>query len=84
MKLLYFSWIRERLDRADEELQIPDDVTTVRELLSWQKTRGEEFESVFEHEKLVRVAINQEHVDDLSENLVGAKEIAFFPPMTGG
>ncbi len=84
MKLLYFSWIRERLNRANEDVQLPDDVTTVSELLSWQKSRGEEFSAVFEFEKLVRVAINQEHVDDHSEKLAGADEIAFFPPMTGG
>lgn len=84
MKLIYFSWIRERLDRPEEEVSLPDSVKTVGDLLAWQKTRGEEFEAVFQHEKIVRVAINQEHVDDRSTMLEGASEIAFFPPMTGG
>lgn len=84
MKLIYFSWIRERLDRPEEEVTLPDSVKTVGDLLAWQKTRGEEFGAVFQHEKIVRVAINQEHVDDRSTMIEGASEIAFFPPMTGG
>lgn len=84
MKLIYFSWIRERLDRPEEDVDLPDTIKTVGDLLAWQKTRGEEFEAVFEHDKIVRVAINQEHVDDRSTMIEGAGEIAFFPPMTGG
>lgn len=84
MKLVYFAWIRERLDRTDEEVALPETVETVGDLLDWQKTRGEEFEAVFEFDKVIRVAINQEHVDERSTALAGAKEIAFFPPMTGG
>ena len=84
VKLLYFSWIRERLDMTDEMAELPDTVRTVGDLLSWQKGRGEEFEAVFEHDKVVRVAINQEHVDDRATGINGASEIAFFPPMTGG
>lgn len=84
MKLVYFAWIRERLDRTDEEVQLPETVQTVGELLDWQKTRGEEFEAVFEFDKIIRVAINQEHVDDRTTQISNATEIAFFPPMTGG
>lgn len=84
VKLLYFSWIRERLDMTDEVMDLPASVLTIGDLLAWQKTRGEEFEAVFQHDKVVRVAINQEHVDDRSTLIAGANEIAFFPPMTGG
>lgn len=84
MKLVYFSWIRERLDIAEEEAELPENVKTLGDLLAWQKTRGEEFESVFAHEKVVRVALNQEHVDDPATSLDGVAEAAFFPPMTGG
>ncbi len=84
MKLMYFSWIRERLDTPDEEVDLPGEVKTLGDLLDWQKTRGEAFEAVFSHDKIVRVALNQEHVDDRSTSLEGVSEIAFFPPMTGG
>lgn len=84
MKLVYFAWIRERLDREEETVELPESVSTVGDLLAWQKTRGDKFESVFEFDKVIRVAINQEHVDDRTASLSGANEIAFFPPMTGG
>ena len=84
MKLIYFSWIRERLDIAEEEVELPETVKTLGDLLTWQKARGEEFAAVFAHEKVVRVALNQEHVDDPATSLDGVTEAAFFPPMTGG
>lgn len=84
MKLVYFSWIRERLDMGDEEISLPENVNTLGELTAWMKTRGEEFGVVFEHDSVVRIAIDQEHIDDMSTLISGAKEIAFFPPMTGG
>ncbi|WP_075996016.1 molybdopterin converting factor subunit 1 [Salaquimonas pukyongi] len=84
MKLVYFSWIRERLDLAEEEADLPDSVKTLGDLLAWQKGRGEEFAAVFAHEKIVRVALNQEHVDDPAAPLEDVREAAFFPPMTGG
>jgi len=84
MKLIYFSWIRERLDLPEEELELPATISTVAELIDWQKQRGDEFAAAFEFDKAIRVAINKEHVDDRSTSLTGATEIAFFPPMTGG
>ena len=84
MKLVYFSWIREGLGMADEEVELPAGVATVGELLAWLKTRGDEFAHVLRHDSAVRVAINHEHVDDRYQPLAGAREIALFPPMTGG
>ena len=84
MKLVYFSWIRERLDRTEEEVELPETVATLGDLIAWQKTRGEAFEAVFEHDRVVRVALDHAHVDDRSEPLEGVWEAAFFPPMTGG
>ena len=84
MKLVYFSWIRERLDMGDEEIALPENVKSLDDLTTWMKSRGEEFEAVFEHKNIVRIAIDQEHVDDIKLDISQAKEIAFFPPMTGG
>lgn len=53
------------------------------ELLAWLKSRGDEYENALQHPRSIRVAINQEHVDH-SEKIAGAREIALFPPMTGG
>ena len=53
------------------------------DLLLWLKGRGEEYENALQYPDVIRVAINQEHVDH-RESLAGANEIALFPPMTGG
>ncbi|MEZ5872588.1 MAG: molybdopterin converting factor subunit 1 [Nitratireductor sp.] len=84
MKLVYFSWIREGVGMADEEVELPATVVTVGDLLAWLKSRGEEFGHVLRHDASIRVAINHEHVDDRNQAIAGAREIALFPPMTGG
>lgn len=83
MKILYFAWVRERIGRAEEEIALPDDVATVADLVRFLKTRGEEYEHAFENEKTVRAALDRTHVKPQAP-LAGAREIAFFPPMTGG
>jgi molybdopterin synthase sulfur carrier subunit len=83
MKLVYFAWVRERIGKSEEDVSPPSDVTTVSGLLAWLKTRGEEYEAALQYPEVIRVAINHEHVDH-RETLAGAREIALFPPMTGG
>lgn len=83
MKLVYFAWVRERIGKAEEELELPAGITTVRDLLAWLKGRGEGYEAALEHADAIRVAINQEHSRH-DEPVAGAREIALFPPMTGG
>ena len=83
VKLVYFSWVRERVGFNEEEIVLPDGVATVRDLLGWLRTRGENFERALQYPEIIRVALDQEHVN--YEDTVGAaKEIALFPPMTGG
>ena len=83
MKLRYFAWVRERIGKAEEELDPPSDVATVGELVEWLKRRGDGYAYAFENPRIVRAAIDRNHVraDARIEN---AAEIAFFPPMTGG
>lgn len=83
MKIRYFAWVRERVGRAEEEIALPGTVTTVAGLVSFLKTRGDEYEAAFANEKIVRAAIDRVHVKP-DAALNGAREIAFFPPMTGG
>jgi molybdopterin synthase sulfur carrier subunit len=82
-KLVYFAWVRERIGRAEEDIALPAEVVTVSDLLQWLKGRGEEYENALQYPDVIRVAINHEHVDH-REKLAGAREIALFPPMTGG
>jgi molybdopterin synthase sulfur carrier subunit len=83
LKLVYFAWVRERIGRTEEEIVVPGEVRTVKDLLGWLKRRGEEYEAALEHADVIRVAIDHEHADH-GETIVGAREIALFPPMTGG
>lgn len=83
MKLIYFAWVRERIGLAEEDVTLPESVKTVGDLLAWLKARGDGYEQALLYPEAIRVAINQEHVDH-REALNGAREIALFPPMTGG
>ena len=83
VKLLYFAWVREKAGKAEETVELPESVTTVSDLMDWQKTRGPEFEAAFEQSKVIRTAIDQTHVAH-DANISQAREIAFFPPVTGG
>ncbi len=83
MKLLYFAWVREKVGRGAEEIELPADVATVADVIGWLKTRGPEFDAAFARPELVRAAIDKVHVK-ASAAVAGAREIAFFPPVTGG
>lgn len=83
MKLIYFAWVRERIGKPEETIDLPDSVKTVSDLLSFLRGLGEEYEAALQVPKVIRVAINQEHVEH-DELIAGAREIALFPPMTGG
>ena len=83
MKILYFAWVRERVGKPEEEIEAPADVATVGELMTWLAGRGEEYAYAFENPRVVRAAIDRTHVK-AEAPIAGAREIAFFPPMTGG
>ncbi|MGR6431348.1 molybdopterin converting factor subunit 1 [Rhizobium sp. PAMB 3182] len=82
-KLVYFAWVREKIGKTEEEVNLPADVETVADLLEFLKARGEEYDAALQFPKAIRVAINQEHVEH-GERIAGAREIGIFPPMTGG
>ena len=83
VKLVYFAWVRERVGQAEETLEIPAGLVTVADLARWLKGRGEGYEAAFADETVVRAALD--HVHAKPNALLGeAREIAFFPPMTGG
>ncbi|SCZ09203.1 molybdopterin converting factor subunit 1 [Microvirga guangxiensis] len=83
MKLVYFAWVRERIGKTDETIALPEGIATIADLVRWLKTKGEEYEYAFENEAVVRAAIDHVHVKP-DAPIAGAREIAFFPPMTGG
>jgi sulfur-carrier protein len=83
VKLLYFAWVRERVGKAEEELDPPAGIATVGELMAWLARRDEQYAHAFDNSKVIRAAIDHRHVRS-DAAIAGASEIAFFPPMTGG
>ncbi|MDP2356071.1 MAG: molybdopterin converting factor subunit 1 [Beijerinckiaceae bacterium] len=83
MKLSYFAWVRERVGKSDETLNPPADVRTIADLIAWLSSRGEEYAYAFDNPTVIRAAMDRKHVKQDSA-IEGAREIAFFPPMTGG
>lgn len=83
MKLVYFAWVRERIGRAEEHVDLPDSVTTAGALLDWLKGRGPEYEHALAEPKAIRIAVDRVHARP-DTVLAGAAEVALFPPMTGG
>lgn len=82
-KLVYFAWVRERIGKTEEDVALPGTLQTIADLLEWQRSRGEEYAYAFENAPHIRTAIDRKHVKH-DAALAGAREIAFFPPMTGG
>lgn len=83
MKAVYFAWVRERIGVAEEEIAPPESVETVGQLVDWLATRGEGYASAFANPRSVRAALDKTHVTAQTP-IAAAREIAFFPPMTGG
>ncbi|MEZ5926546.1 MAG: molybdopterin converting factor subunit 1 [Hyphomicrobiaceae bacterium] len=81
--LRYFAWVRERAGRAEEQVELPADLETAADVIGWLKGRSPEFGHAFEKPEIVRIAIDQQHAQP-SASIRGAREIAFFPPVTGG
>ncbi|NIO40853.1 MAG: molybdopterin converting factor subunit 1 [Burkholderiales bacterium] len=83
VQILYFARLRELLGKSEEQLVLPEGVTTVGELTEFLRQRGGLWATELGQEKSVRVAVNQDMAD--SETVIkGGEEIAFFPPVTGG
>ena len=83
LKIRYFAWVRERIGKAEEDVDLPATIATIDDLIAWLTGRGEEYAYAFENPKVIRAAIDRSHARP-GTAIAGAREIAFFPPMTGG
>ena len=83
MKILYFAWLRERLNRGEEDVSLPADVQTVADLIDWLATRDEAFALAVEKRSLIRAAVDA-RLARPDTSISGAQTVALFPPMTGG
>ena len=83
MKVLYFSWIKDKLGKSYEEIQIKDNIKTINDLIELLKNTDETYKKVFEDTSSIMVSINMETAS-FENSIYNNDEIAFFPPMTGG
>jgi len=83
IELLYFAWVREAIGRDGETIDLPDGVETVDALIDWLAGRGSGYAEAFADRSRLRVAVDQEFAG-LDASLAGVREVAIFPPVTGG
>ena len=83
MKVLYFARVRQMVGKSEEEIDVPAGIATVGALIDWLKARDEGYAHAFADLRVVRAAIDQTHAQ-FDAPINGAREIAFFPPVTGG
>ena len=81
MNVLYFAWVRERIGIPSESIET--DAATVTDLVNELRSREERYALAFSDLSALRVALDQE-LSDFDAPLTGVREVAFFPPMTGG
>lgn len=79
----YFAWLRERVGIAEEAITLPRADMTVADLIAHLSERGENYAFAFSDQKTVRAALDQMHADH-ADPIGSAREVALFPPMTGG
>lgn len=83
MQIRYFAWLRQRVGVAEEELQPPAGIANVGQLKAWLGERHPRFAEACAAKGVVRAAVDHEFAED-DRPLEGAREVAFFPPVTGG
>lgn len=83
LSIVYFSWVRERIGRDQDTINCPENAGTIGQLLDYLKTKDTVYQDLFADLKKLRFALDQDFVG-LEAPLGSAKELAIFPPVTGG
>jgi molybdopterin synthase sulfur carrier subunit len=83
LEILYFAWVREAIGRGGERVEPPASIATVGALVDWLAARGGGYAEAFADRQRLRAALDQEFVG-LDAPLGQARELALFPPVTGG
>ncbi len=83
MKILYFSWIREKIGTSSEEIPFSRDISNINDLINLLMQQSENHKKAFSDKSSIRVAINK-NFSSFNSKINSGDEIAFFPPVTGG
>jgi len=83
LKLVYFAWMRDKIGKADENVEVAGSVATVGDLVTWLSSQSDNYRDAFADMNTVRCAINLDYVQ-IDAVLNDGDEVGFFPPVTGG
>ena len=83
MIIKYFSWIKEHIGESEEQIELPDHIKNVNELINYLNEIDEKYNLIFEKKELIKIAVNKTY-SSFDTNISNNDEIAFFPPVTGG
>lgn len=83
MNILYFAWVRQKVGKSEEHIELTPELRTVRDLAVFLAARGGGYAEAFADMTRLRAAVNQVHAG-LDAVLGAGDEVAFFPPVTGG
>ncbi len=83
MIIKYFSWIKEHVGKAEEQIELPNHINNVNELINYLNEIDKKYSLIFEKKQLIKIAVNKTY-SSFDTNISNNDEIAFFPPVTGG
>jgi molybdopterin synthase sulfur carrier subunit len=83
MTLLYFAWVRQKIGKSEESLELPPGICNGTALIAHLKTLGTNYADAFADPARIRLAVNQHHTG-FDAPIADSDEVAFFPPVTGG
>lgn len=83
LNIVYFAWVKERIGRGEETIEIPENVASVTDLLNHLTELDSSYQHAFSEPQKLRFALDQEFVQ-IDALLADRQELAIFPPVTGG
>ena len=83
MIIKYFSWIKEHVGMSEEQIELPDHINNVNELINYLNELDKKYSLILEKKNLIKIAVNKTY-SSFDTNISNNDEIAFFPPVTGG
>ena len=83
MVVKYFSWIKEHIGKSEEQIDLPNYINNVNQLINYLNELDKKYSLILEKKKLIKIAVNKTY-SSFDTNISNNDEIAFFPPVTGG
>lgn len=83
LNIVYFAWVRERLGKSQERIELTDEIGSIADLVTFLIDQDSSYEDVFSDLTKLRFALDQEFTS-IETRMENAEELAIFPPVTGG